>query len=203
MTNLKVDEYGNKHWYNENGERHRDDDQPAVEYANGNRFWYQNGKPHRDGDQPAAEYANGDKLWYQHGKLHRDGGKPAIEYMSGYKAWYNQNDDLHGDNNKPPVEDAKYREKPADVVVNYKLVNSRVTAIQWLGYNYEAVMKFVKANSGSVDIGEDTADACLELHSHGSYIITVCYGEFVLKDVDKNLTTKTEKEFRELYIVDE
>lgn len=50
--------------------------------------WYREGKLHRDGDQPAIIYSNGDKLWRRHGKLHRDGDQPAIIWANGDKAWY-------------------------------------------------------------------------------------------------------------------
>jgi protein associated with RNAse G/E len=36
---------------------------PAVEYTNGNKWWYRYGKHHRE-DGPAIEYANGDKQWF-------------------------------------------------------------------------------------------------------------------------------------------
>lgn len=38
---------------NEKGERHREDG-PAVEYADGSKYWYQNGELHRE-DGPAIE----------------------------------------------------------------------------------------------------------------------------------------------------
>jgi len=72
-------------------ERHRLDG-PAIEYSNGDKFWYQNGERHRL-DGHAIEYANGSKLWYQNDKLHRLDG-PACEFVDGYKEWY-QNDKLH------------------------------------------------------------------------------------------------------------
>ena len=75
---------GNKYWLL-NGQYHRDNG-PAVEYADGTKFWYQNGQYHRD-NGPAIECANGHKYWYKSGKLHRDNG-PAMEYPDGYKAWY-------------------------------------------------------------------------------------------------------------------
>jgi hypothetical protein len=85
LINLKIDEEGNKFWRNENRERHRLDG-PAIEWANGDKYWYQNGKRHRI-DGPAIEYADGDKIWYQNGKYHRLDG-PAIEYADGEKYWY-------------------------------------------------------------------------------------------------------------------
>ena len=45
---------------------HRIDD-PAIEYANGNKSWYMFGKLHREND-PAIEYTNGYKAWWKHGK---------------------------------------------------------------------------------------------------------------------------------------
>jgi len=75
---------GDKFWY-VNGKRHREDG-PAVEFANGDKFWYLNGKLHRD-DGPAFEYTNGDKFWYLNDKRHREDG-PAIEWTNGHKEWW-------------------------------------------------------------------------------------------------------------------
>lgn len=68
-----------------NGKLHREDG-PAIEYANGDRFWFQNGDLHRE-DGPAIEYAGGTRCWYQNGELHREDG-PAVEYASGARRWY-------------------------------------------------------------------------------------------------------------------
>jgi hypothetical protein len=64
-TNPVIDRYGNKCWFNEKGELHREDG-PAIEYADGNQEWYQNGELHRlDG---AAIITNmGDKYWFIEG----------------------------------------------------------------------------------------------------------------------------------------
>jgi len=72
-------------WYNLNGQRHREDG-PAIELANGAKYWYINGKLHRE-DGPAIEWANGNKSWYINGQCHREDG-PAIEYVNGTKSWY-------------------------------------------------------------------------------------------------------------------
>ena len=61
-------------------------DGPAVEYANGSKYWYLNGKRHRV-DGPAIEWANGYKYWYLNGECHRVDG-PAIEHNNGDKYWY-------------------------------------------------------------------------------------------------------------------
>jgi hypothetical protein len=60
-------------------------DGPAVEYANGTK-WYVDGNLHRV-DGPAVEYANGTKWWYLTGKKHRVDG-PAIEFANGGKEWF-------------------------------------------------------------------------------------------------------------------
>jgi len=58
----EVDEYGTKHWNNENDKRHRLDG-PAVEYADGGKEWWVNGELHRL-DGPAVEFKNGHKEWW-------------------------------------------------------------------------------------------------------------------------------------------
>ncbi len=70
------------------GEYHRDNNLPAVIYANGIQKWYRHGKLHRDNDLPAIIHASGIQKWYQHGKLHRDNNLPAVIHDDGYQAWY-------------------------------------------------------------------------------------------------------------------
>ncbi len=52
-------------YYNDKGEIHRLDG-PAVEYTNGDKYWYINGKLHRE-DGPAVVFYNGTKWWYLNG----------------------------------------------------------------------------------------------------------------------------------------
>jgi hypothetical protein len=70
MTNLHIDENGNKHWYNSCGEYHRDDG-PAFEGIDGDKFWCRNGQLHRE-DGPATDFDNvylGREIyWYINGK---------------------------------------------------------------------------------------------------------------------------------------
>jgi len=75
---------GSKYWYREGG-RHRDDG-PAIEHADGFKAWYRDGWLHRDRG-PAVERPDGSEYWYRHGKFHRDDG-PAIERPDGSKYWY-------------------------------------------------------------------------------------------------------------------
>jgi hypothetical protein len=62
----KIDNDGNKYWINEKGELHREDG-PAIEYANGDKFWYKNGLIHRE-NGPAREFYDGFKEYWLNGK---------------------------------------------------------------------------------------------------------------------------------------
>ena len=62
----EVDEYGTVIWYNADGQSHRVNG-PAIEYADGSKYWYVNGQRHRN-DGPAIEWPDGMKSWYLNGK---------------------------------------------------------------------------------------------------------------------------------------
>jgi hypothetical protein len=96
-----IDKYRVKRWYNESGEKHREDG-PALECANGTKEWYQNGELHRV-NGPAVERANGDKEWWLNNQLHCGNG-PAIEWVNGAKEWW-VNGELHRVNG-PAIERA-------------------------------------------------------------------------------------------------
>ena len=102
MTNsiCKTDEDGTKRWYNDKGELHRENDLPAIEYADGSKFWYLNGKL-TEKMIPAIEHADGTKFWYLNGKRHRENG-PAVEYADGSKEWY-LNGKRHRENDFLPL----------------------------------------------------------------------------------------------------
>lgn len=70
---------------NEEGQLHRENE-PAIEYSNGTKYWYLNGRLHRE-NSPAVEWANGDKTWYLNGKVHRKDG-PAVERSNGINRWF-------------------------------------------------------------------------------------------------------------------
>jgi len=84
---VDVSHVGTISWYSNSMRTvfHREDG-PAVQFANGTKFWYVKGKLHRI-DGPAVERASGDKFWYKNGKSHREDG-PAIEWATGEKEWY-------------------------------------------------------------------------------------------------------------------
>ena len=73
MNNInysKINKLGNKIWYNEQNQYHRDDG-PAVEWADGSKEWWLNGNLHRE-DGPAVEYADGYKEWRLNGELYTE-----------------------------------------------------------------------------------------------------------------------------------
>lgn len=88
---------------------------PAVENANGTKFWFLNGKKHRT-NGPAIEYSNGTNIWLLNGIRHRENG-PAIEYSNGYKVWYingkRVSEQEHRDYFNPP--------KPKTININGKV----------------------------------------------------------------------------------
>ena len=87
---VTVDADGNIYWYKDAKRTilHREDG-PAIEYTDGDKFWYLNGEHHRIGG-PAIEHPSGAKQWWVNGKLHREDG-PAAVYADGSKLWYINN----------------------------------------------------------------------------------------------------------------
>jgi hypothetical protein len=86
MIEYKVTVYHNRTvWKNSEWQFHREDG-PALEYKDGNNYWYLNGKLHRE-DGPAIERDSGNKSWWLNGLRHRTDG-PAIEYADGTKFWF-------------------------------------------------------------------------------------------------------------------
>jgi len=77
---------GTTRWYKEDTHTFHREDGPAIEFYNGNKFWFQNGKYHRIGGS-AVELHDGTKLWYQNGLCHRTDG-PAVEYENGGKEYW-------------------------------------------------------------------------------------------------------------------
>ena len=65
-SDLKIDHYGNKRWYNFADDFHREDG-PAIEYIGGHKYWFVNGRRHRE-DGPAIECASGNKEWWLNGE---------------------------------------------------------------------------------------------------------------------------------------
>lgn len=82
---LEIDKNGNRRWFNEKGQLHREDG-PAVECSDGDKEWWIDGNKHRI-DGPAVEGFDGTKCWYVNGLRHRIYG-PAMEWNDGSGAWY-------------------------------------------------------------------------------------------------------------------
>jgi len=110
---IYINEYGDKRYYKNQKMTipHRLDG-PAVESADGHKFWYVDGYRHRL-DGPAIEYANGHKAWYVDGELHRLDG-PAIEAADGDKLWFL--------NDKPLTEEEFNKRKKQSACCNGKIV---------------------------------------------------------------------------------
>lgn len=94
------------------GKFHRDDG-PAIEYADGSKFWYKNGKLHRT-DGPAIEYPNGTVVWYNNGLVHRDGG-PAWQ-GDLFQIWHS-----FGDKHREDGPAAIYTNKSIYYLHNYEI----------------------------------------------------------------------------------
>lgn len=88
MSNFIINKYGTKQWLDENGMLHRDNDEPAEIYSNGDVKYYIHGDLHRDNDQPAIIFTNGTKFWAQHGDCHRDNFKPAAVFADGREQYW-------------------------------------------------------------------------------------------------------------------
>ncbi len=69
------------------GSLHNYDDKPAWRGAQ-SLHWYRHGKPHRDDDKPAVMYADGQRVWLVNGRYHRDGGRPAAIRSNGVMEWW-------------------------------------------------------------------------------------------------------------------
>ena len=65
---VTVDYEGTTRWYKDTKctFRHRENG-PAIEYADGTKFWYQNGQKHRT-DGPANEWSDGSMEWFINGE---------------------------------------------------------------------------------------------------------------------------------------
>ena len=108
----RFDEY----WYTD-GKLNREDDEPAVERANGDKEWYTDDVRTRTG-APAITKSDGSEYWYLNGKINRGDDEPAVlEYVSTIeddnegpinlfnKYWYT-NGNLNREDDEPAVENA-------------------------------------------------------------------------------------------------
>ena len=64
-----IDQVGTQYWEKEYTHNfHRDEDLPAVIFANGTMEWYKDGKRHRDGLKPAIITKRGQMRYWKHGR---------------------------------------------------------------------------------------------------------------------------------------
>ncbi|MCK5016055.1 MAG: hypothetical protein KAS32_03195 [Candidatus Peribacteraceae bacterium] len=97
MSEPRVRPNGDKFWYNEYNDLHREDG-PAIIYSNGTQHWFINGERHRE-DGPAITRIDGSEDWYVNGRRHREGA-PARIYTNGEVSWWH-----HGrETNQPEFE---------------------------------------------------------------------------------------------------
>ena len=84
-SKLTIDELGNKYWYNDQNQLHREDG-PAYESIDGIKSWWINDRNHRE-NGPSIIFSDGSEEWRINGRMHRIDG-PAVNYSNGYKEWY-------------------------------------------------------------------------------------------------------------------
>jgi hypothetical protein len=98
-------------WRNAAGQIHRLGDLPAIIHSDGSEEYYVMGNRHRDNDEPAVIWGNASKWntkdrkkeWWTRGKLNRANGQPAIMRDWHRMSWY-VNGELHRDVEKGPAD---------------------------------------------------------------------------------------------------
>ena len=95
-------------------------DGPAIEWADGEKWWYFDGKLHRV-DGPAVEREDGSASWWVDDKRHRLDG-PAIEHADGGKEWWINDKELTEEqfDNHPKVAHYKFHILLEQILNNIK-----------------------------------------------------------------------------------
>ena len=70
---------------------HLFDDEPALIYNDGTKFWYKDGKLHRDNNLPAVIRSNGDVEFYKNGKQYWFINNKEYYYMNTIKEKFKNN----------------------------------------------------------------------------------------------------------------
>lgn len=73
-------------WFNM-GNVYRDNDRPAIIYANGTQIWLHNNIRGRKGDMPTIIKDDGTQIWCKNGLFHREGA-PAVTRADLSEEWY-------------------------------------------------------------------------------------------------------------------
>ena len=82
-----TDKIGNKFNYNEFGELHSINDEPAMILESGEKRWYYRNLLHRE-NKPAVNIPGYENQYFFMGKKHRENG-PAIENIEYEEYWIN------------------------------------------------------------------------------------------------------------------
>ncbi len=80
MVTKEINKFGTIIYYNEQDQCHREDG-PALEYTNGEKYWYINNLLHRIGG-PAEILSCGTRIWRKNGLKHKLNA-PAVIYRLG------------------------------------------------------------------------------------------------------------------------
>lgn len=97
-----IDATGSMFWRDQEGQRHRNRDKPAVIFADGTQEWWWHGKKHREGDKPAVIFSSGTQEWWLNGQRHREGDQPAAISAFGTQEWW-FNGQRHREGGRPAV----------------------------------------------------------------------------------------------------
>jgi hypothetical protein len=65
---------------------HRENNQPSLEYPDGQEYYHYGGKLHRT-EGPAVLSYEGTRAWYRHGRLYSYNDHHTVEYPDGTKLW--------------------------------------------------------------------------------------------------------------------
>lgn len=71
---------GDRYWHDSNNQYHREDG-PAIEYGDGDQYWYHHGQLRR------IKRADGMEQYWLDNQLHREDG-PALIYEGQEEWWY-------------------------------------------------------------------------------------------------------------------
>jgi len=88
--NPVVDENGNKKWFNNNSELHREDG-PALEHTSGTKMWFINGELHRE-DGPAIKNPDGSVEYWLKGRPSSEEEVMGVEESDTSSQEYNSKD---------------------------------------------------------------------------------------------------------------
>lgn len=155
---------GSKFYYLKNV-LHREDG-PAIEYANGTNEWHLNGSLHRV-DGPAIERADGNKEWYQNGRLHREDG-PAMVRADGSKEWF-----LNGRqvNERIVLSPSTFTVDEILKVRNAEVRSIMIERYGWLRYLQDTESTILDSRHNDI---ENTKEVLFAVKKNGHRLVVTC-----------------------------